>query len=411
MTNFPINFNQRFAKRGLYRFLTNIEVGEIAITDPTGTTHFGKKCDTLASGKIHISNPTAFTAIALGGDIGLAESYIAGYWQTPNLTALLTVLARNANTMFAFDRRQSWLKKLRALLWHRQKKNTPLQSKLNILAHYDLGNALFEYFLDPHMMYSSAIYPSPKATLEEAQQNRLAIICQKLRLTPDDHLIEIGSGWGGLAIYAAQNYGCHVTTTTISDKQYQLCESRIKALNLGHKITLLQQDYRELRGQYDKLVSIEMIEAVGPQYYDQFFKQCSALLKPNGLMLLQSITTVDQRYEQVLNDVDMIKRYIFPGGHLPSMTVIQNNITQHTDLNLVDLHDITPHYALTLSAWRERFNRDPEKLKTMGFDEFFCRLWNYYLSYCEAGFKVRSVNVVQSLFAKPQWQFDHLTRI
>jgi cyclopropane-fatty-acyl-phospholipid synthase len=280
-------------------------------------------------------------------------------------------------------------------------RNTRNGSRRNIEAHYDLGNDLFEQFLDPSMMYSAAYYQTPDMSLEKAAIAKLDRICLKLELTPDDHVLEIGSGWGGFAIHAAQHYGCHVTTTTISKQQYELACARVKQMGLEDRITVLMKDYRDLQGQFEKLVSIEMIEAIGHQYVNTYFSSCSHLLKPNGMMLLQAITITDQQYEVALRDVDFIKRYIFPGGFLPSITLMTNSIAKCTDMKLFHMEDIGPHYATTLRDWRQRFIQNIEQIKTHGYSDVFTRMWDFYLCYCEGAFRERAIGTVQMLLTKP----------
>ncbi|MEP2617567.1 MAG: cyclopropane-fatty-acyl-phospholipid synthase family protein, partial [Marinomonas sp.] len=303
------------------------------------------------------------------------------------------------NKMYA--KRPIW-SRIGAKIVHRMNANTKKGSKDNISAHYDLGNDFFFLFLDPTMMYSSAIYPQQEASLEEAAVHKLDRICQKLQLTEADHLLEIGTGWGGMAIHAAKHYGCKVTTTTISKEQYEFAKERVEAEGLQDKITLLLKDYRDLEGQYDKLVSIEMIEAVGHEYYDSYFSKCSELLKPHGVMVIQAITIADQRYDYARRSVDFIQRYIFPGGCLPSNQVIAHKIASKTDMQIVGLEDITEHYAKTLADWRTRFHEARHHVLDMGFDDVFCRMWDFYLAYCEGGFKERAISTGQFVFAKPE---------
>lgn len=279
--------------------------------------------------------------------------------------------------------------------------NDQTNAKSNILAHYDLGNAMYERFLDATMMYSSAVYLTPETSLSAAQQHKLALICQRLQLTADDHVIEIGTGWGGFAIYAATHYGCQVTTTTISDAQYQEAQRRVNDAGLEDKITLLKQDYRELTGHYDKLVSIEMIEAVGHEYLPTFFAKCNDLLKPTGLMVLQAITFNDQNYQEYLNSVDFIQTHIFPGGCLLSNQELNTQFTQQTDMVIKQLHDYGFDYAYTLRDWRTAFMTQREEIKALGYDEAFIRLWEFYFCYCEGGFLERTIGVVQVTAVKP----------
>jgi cyclopropane-fatty-acyl-phospholipid synthase len=281
------------------------------------------------------------------------------------------------------------------------KNNSRKGSKENILAHYDLGNELYKSFLDPTMMYSSAIYPEPSSSLEEASLYKLDHICRKLKLNERDRVIEIGSGWGGFAIHAATHYGCHVTTTTISEAQYQEAQERIAEAGLSKQITLLKQDYRDLEGQYDKLVSIEMIEAVGYKYLPVFFEKCGSLLKSGGMMLLQAITIQDQKYSRYIKDVDFIQKHIFPGGCLTSNSHMLSMITEKTDMVVRSLEDFGFDYAKTLKEWRHRFLASFSRLESKGYDQRFKKLWEFYLSYCEGGFKERSISVVQLVSAKP----------
>jgi len=285
--------------------------------------------------------------------------------------------------------------------FHWLHRNTRHGSHRNIAAHYDLGNEMFELFLDETMMYSCGIFEHPKASITEASLAKIKKICQKLQLKPDDHVVEIGTGWGGFAIYAVRHYGCRVTTTTISPAQYKLAVQRIEKAGLSDRITVLCQDYRELSGQYDKLVSIEMIEAIGYSNFDAYFDTCSRLLKNDGMMLLQSITITDQRYQTAKRSVDFIQRYIFPGGCLPSVSVLADSVARQTDMRLFHMDDIGPHYATTLRLWRQRFFANLEQIKELGYADHFVRLWDYYLCYCEGGFMERALGTVQMLLTKP----------
>jgi cyclopropane-fatty-acyl-phospholipid synthase len=287
-------------------------------------------------------------------------------------------------------------------LAHWYHRNTRAGSRRNIHAHYDLGNELFELFLDPTMMYSSAVFPRPDASLEEASVHKLDLICRKLELTPDDHLLEIGTGWGGLALHAARNYGCRVTTTTISKNQFDFATGRVRSAGLSDRITILSEDYRDLKGTFDKLVSVEMIEAVGLQFLDTYFRACSERLKPAGRMLLQSITIADRNYEQARHSVDSIQKYIFPGGALPSCGAILASVGRISDLQLTGLHDIGLDYARTLQVWRERFLARLPEVRRLGYPDEFIRMWEWYLAYCEGGFLERAISAVQVVFDKPE---------
>jgi len=285
--------------------------------------------------------------------------------------------------------------------WHRLRDNTRHGSRQNIAAHYDLGNDFYATFLDRSMMYSAALFERPDATLQEAQTAKLERLCRKLDLKPSDHLLEIGTGWGGLALHAAREHGCRVTTTTISREQYDMSRRRVREAGLEQRIDVIFEDYRDLRGTYDKLVSVEMIEAVGHRWYDKFFGKCSELLKPDGLMALQAIVIDDRHYDEALKSVDFIQRHVFPGSTIPSVGAITSCAARVTDMHLVHHEDLTPHYARTLELWRERFFANMDRVRALGFDERFTRLWEYYLCYCEGGFSERQIGSVQMLYAKP----------
>ena len=351
-------------------------------------------------GKIHIHDVSTYQDFVKGGSIGAAEAFINGKWTSPDLTSVIRIFAKAQQQTDELDKKKSWLNKIKNSIFHWKNRNNQCGSKRNILAHYDLGNELYTRFLDPEMMYSSAIYPTADTTLAEAQLHKLDVICKKLSLKPEDHLLEIGSGWGGLAIYAAQNYGCKVTTTTISDAQFDYANERIHALGLTDKITLLKKDYRELTGTFDKVVSIEMIEAVGFEFLPSFFKQCNDRLKVGGKLLIQSITIADQRFDSYRNNVDFIQRYIFPGGFLPSITVLSQNVTDHSSMTIESLDDIGLDYAKTLADWRASFLRKWTELLEFGYDEKFKRLWLYYFAYCEGAFLERATSTVHIVASK-----------
>lgn len=353
----------------------------------------GKKNQLHAT--IHVMKPQMYARFLFAGSIGAGESYIEKEWESEDVTAVIRVFARNLALLDGIEKKFSFLTKPFDMVSHWRRHNSVEQAKQNILAHYDLGNALYERFLDPHMQYSSAVYSNPTDSLSAAQENKLRTLCEKLQLSANDHLLEIGTGWGGLAIYAAKNYGCRVTTTTISDAQFEWATRKVKEAQLAEKITLLKKDYRELDGSYDKLVSIEMIEAVGKRYLTSFFEQCQARLKPNGIMVLQSITIRDQRYQSYQRGVDFIQKHIFPGGFLPSLTVLLEHFTDNTAMQVMDVHDIGLDYACTLNHWRQNVQQAQSELQELGYDERFFRLWNYYLQYCEGGFLERATSTVQ----------------
>jgi len=348
-----------------------------------------------------VVDPAFYQKLVLGGSVGAGESYIDGHWRCDNLTALVQIFARNAALLDALESGLARISKPALKLLNWRNRNTLTQSKKNISAHYDLGNSMYQLFLDQSMMYSSAVYPTPDSTLAEAQQHKLKQICEKLQLTEQDHLLEIGTGWGSMAIFAARNYGCKVTTTTISKEQHDYAAEQIAAAGLQHKITLLFQDYRELTGQYDKLVSIEMIEAVGHEFLDGYFAKCASLLKSDGLMVLQAITIADQRYEFYRKEVDFIKKFIFPGGCLPSMVRMADAVAKHTDLVIRQVQDIGFDYAKTLADWCSNFMAARDAVHQLGYDDRFVRLWHFYLCYCEGGFLERATSAVHLVLTKP----------
>ena len=387
-------------RRAVLRQLANLRHGLLLVHEGSEVLHFGTPQSSQRA-EIRVNDPAVWGLVAGNGSIGAGEAYIHGYWSTPDLTAVVRIFVANLDVL---DAMESGLARLgRPLIQglHWLNRNTRQGSRRNIAAHYDLGNDLFEQFLDPTMMYSAAMFLRGDDSLQQAQLNKLQRICEKLVLQPSDHLLEIGTGWGSMAIYAASQYGCRVTTTTLSSEQYAYTERRIREQGLEDRITLLLEDYRDLVGQYDKLVSIEMIEAVGHRFLPTYFEQCARLLKPEGLMLLQAITIRDQRYEQARQSVDFIQRYIFPGGALPSMHKMLEVISRHTDLNLHHMEDFGLHYARTLRLWRENLSQARQRLEQLGYDDYFYRLWEFYLCYCEGGFLERTIGTAQLLLAKP----------
>jgi cyclopropane-fatty-acyl-phospholipid synthase len=385
----------------VFSVLAKFTYGQLEIVEGTQHSFFPKTIgNTELKGVIHVHDMSMYKDFVKGGSIGAAEAFIAGKWSSTNLTNVIRIFAKAQQETDTLEAKKSLLNRAKNIISHWQNRNTQTGSKKNILAHYDLGNELYERFLDPEMMYSSAIYPSETASLDEAQLHKLKTICDRLSLTEDDHLLEIGTGWGGLAIYAAQNVGCKVTTTTISDAQYAYAEQRVEELGLADKITLLKKDYRELTGQFDKVVSIEMIEAVGFEFLPSFFKQCNDRLKEGGKLLIQSITIADQRFDYYKNNVDFIQRYIFPGGFLPSINVLNNHLTQHSQMTVESIDDIGLDYAKTLADWREKFLEAWPELLPLGYDETFKRLWLYYFAYCEGAFLERSTSAVHLVARK-----------
>jgi len=381
--------------------LNKISIGSLSLQDGKSRYTFGDRNNKKLHAEIFVHDPKFYRFVVFGGSIGSSEAFMSGYWSSPNLTNVIRIFAVNAHLTDELESKFNFLIRPFFRVVHYLNKNSQRNSKRNISAHYDLSNNFFKLFLDETMMYSSAIFKTRNQTLKAASLNKLDIICQKLNLKPTDHVVEIGSGWGGFAIFAAENYGCKVTTTTISQQQFSYTRNLINKKKLGKKITLLFEDYRNLEGKYDKLVSIEMIEAVGHHYYHEYFKKINTLLKPDGIALIQAITIRDQRYSQALQNVDFIQKYIFPGSCIPSVEIIQKNLTRETDMIISDLENINHHYAKTLNLWKKAFNKNQNKIIKLGFDERFIRMWNFYFSYCEGGFAERVINDFHILMSKP----------
>ncbi|QSX40286.1 SAM-dependent methyltransferase [Shewanella cyperi] len=406
----PLSQLDRMARNIVLRLLPRLRDGQLTLIDESDGDcqihRFGTAGELYA--ELCVSDGRFWRRLLLGGSIAAGETWVEGLWQSPDPVALVRLLARNMSLLDTLERRLGWLTFPFNRLRHLANRNTLTGSRANIAAHYDLGNAMYQGFLDPNMQYSSAIYPHGGASLDEAQRHKLDLICQRLALQPGDHLLEIGTGWGGLAIHAAKHYGCHVTTTTISRAQHDYARIWIEHEGLGDRITLLLEDYRALEGQFDKLVSIEMIEAVGHAFLPDYFQRLSNLLKPGGRLLLQAITIADQRFEQYLKGVDFIQRYIFPGGCLPSVSHMTNLLARNTDMTLVRLHDHGLHYAQTLRDWSQRFLAMAPELRRQGYSDDFIRLWHFYFAYCEGGFRERSISLVHFEAAKPgagSWQY------
>ncbi|WP_374603240.1 class I SAM-dependent methyltransferase [Arenimonas sp.] len=389
----------RLLRRRLLATLDGLDGGRVHLVDALGTVELGRPGGLEV--RIEVLDPGFYRAAAAQGSVGAGEAYMDGLWRCDDLVALVRLLVINRDRLDAMEtglaRFGGWL--LRG--WHALRRNTRAGSRRNIAAHYDLGNDLFRLFLDDSMMYSSAIFADENETLEQAQWRKLERICRKLDLQPGDHLVEIGTGWGGLAVHAASRFGCRVTTTTISKEQHALATERVAAAGLSDRVTVLLEDYRDLQGEYDKLVSIEMVEAIGHQYLDTYLAKCASLLKPEGLALIQAITIEDHRYEQALGSVDFIKRFIFPGSFIPCVSALTGAAARASDLRLVNLEDIGPSYALTLQRWRQRFLDRLDEVRALGYDERFIRMWEFYLCYCEGGFRERSIGDVHLLLARP----------
>lgn len=394
----------RLARRLVLGKLRTLEHGHLVIEEKHGERFsFGQpEAEASISAKIVVRDPNTYTQVLLNGSIGSGEAYMQGSWTSPDLVAVIRLMVANMSLLDDMDSRWSFLHKAFLRVLHHFNANSRSGARRNIAAHYDLGNEFFKLFLDPTMLYSAAVFPGESASLHEASLNKLDKICNKLQLSDKDHLLEIGTGWGGLAVHAAKNYGCKVTTTTISREQYEHAKAWVEREGLKDRVTLLMKDYRDLDGQFDKIVSIEMVEAVGHKYYREYFSRCSRLLKDDGLMVMQAITIQDQRFHSYRKQVDFIQRYIFPGGCLPSNQVIAHHISADTDMQIVALEDITHHYARTLRAWRDAFFANIDTVRRQGFDSAFINMWDFYLCYCEGGFLERVISTAQFVFAKPR---------
>lgn len=379
--------------------LEGLKHGQLVIEDAFGRAVLGRAGD-QAPVLVRVENPALYRALAASGSVGAGAAYIRGHWRCDDLVGLIRLLLKNRDLLDGLERGTAliggWL--LRA--WSALEPNTRRGSREHIAAHYDLGNEFFALFLSEDLMYSSALWEGADDTLEAASRRKLDAICRSLELNPGDELIEIGTGWGGLALHAARHYGCRVTTTTISREQHALACERVARAGLAERIRVLLEDYRDLKGRYDKLVSVEMIEAVGARYLPTYFAKIGALLKPGGLALLQAITIEDHRYERALREVDYIKRHVFPGAFIPSVSAMLEAKRRVTDLNLIRFQDFGLSYARTLEVWRKRFLARRADVRRLGFDDAFIRLWEFYLAYCEGGFRERSIGVAHLTFEK-----------
>lgn len=391
----------QLARRSIFTFLNSLEGGSLRLEDPNGSHVFG---DPSSAEGIHamivVKDTRTYRMVMLGTSIGAGEAFMEGYWTSPDLPSVIRLLCRNLPGFRGLGGTVSRMIRSMKQFRHRLASNTVTGSKRNIRAHYDLGNEFFATFLDRRMMYSSAVFPYPGAGLESASEHKLKKLGSHLGLTENDHVLEIGTGWGGLAVYLAENYACRVTTTTISAEQYAYSCELVEKRGLNRQVTVLNQDYRELEGQYDKLVSIEMIEAVGHQFLSTYLSRCNALLAPKGRLLLQAIVMPEQRYAAARNGVDFIQRHIFPGGGLPSLESILNSAGRHTRLQMKYLEDIGADYAETLRHWRYRFMSNSERISALGFDDRFMRMWQFYLAYCEGGFDENAIGAAQIVMVK-----------
>ncbi|EKO4004574.1 cyclopropane-fatty-acyl-phospholipid synthase family protein [Vibrio fluvialis] len=398
---------QKGARSVALKSLQLIKIGSLTLEEAyeghdVTVEHFGFAHEGQPQAYIRVTHPGFYGRVLKGGSIAAAEAYMDGWWDSPNLTAVTELMARNLSALDQLEAQSSFVTRAMNKVGHWLKRNSIVRAKQNIEAHYDLGNDLYQTFLDERMLYSSALYLSTSDSLEQAQIQKMDRLCQQLQLTANDHVIEIGTGWGAMAIYMAQHYGCKVTTTTISEEQFAYAEAEITRLGLEAQITLLKQDYRLLEGQFDKLVSIEMIEAVGKAYLASYIEKCQSLLKPGGLMAIQAITIADQRYDYYSNNVDFIQKYIFPGGFLPSITVLTQMATRHTDFIVRDVFDIGMDYAKTLADWRLRFEAALNTVQALGYDERFVRMWRFYLCYCEGGFNARTISTIHMTLQRGQ---------
>ena len=389
-----------FFKSILFRKLKGINNGELTIIDGAKKHIFGIAGSAFKA-ELEVYSQEFYVFLGSGGTNGAAEAYTAGYCSSKNLVTLIQLIIKNKNTLLGLESGLARLTNPITKFIHKQRQNTLQGSKNNILAHYDLSNDFYKLWLDPTMTYSSGIFSRKESSMQDASVEKIDRICRKLNLSNKDNVLEIGTGWGSFAVHAAKNYGCKVTTTTISDNQFQYASELISNEGLSDKITLLSKDYRELEGAFDKVVSIEMIEAVGAEYVPGFFEKASSLLKKNGLMVLQGITYNDPNFDDYKNSVDFIRKYIFPGSCLVAMPQILNAIKEKTDMVMIDSEDITQHYAKTLEIWREDFQKALPQVKELGFSESFTRIWNFYLVYCEAGFLENLIGDFQLVFAKP----------
>ncbi len=386
---------------GVLSRLAGLRGGQLVFVDGDMQARLGVQVKGQAAARIEVRDPEFWWAVALRGSVGAGESYGSGHWSTPDLTAVVRLLSSNLEVTDQLEGGLARATVPALKLYHRLRSNSRDGARRNISAHYDLGNEFFDLLLDETMMYSAGIYESETSSLHEAQLAKLRRIGRKLRLGPEDHLLEIGTGWGGMALLAAEEFGCRVTTTTISERQHERAVERIRAAGLEERVTVLFQDYRDLRGEFTKLVSIEMVEAIGWRQYPSYLVAISRLLRSDGLALVQAITIQDHRFERAKRSVDFIQRHIFPGSCIPSIAALTAAMAKHSDLRLAHLEDLTPHYARTLRDWRENLTRNAAGIRRLGHDEEFLRIWEFYLCYCEGGFQERAIHDVHLLFAKP----------
>ncbi len=382
------------------RRLARLNRGRLTMLDGSSAYEFGDRQSTDLQVTVNIRDERAYRYLVTGGSLGAAEAYLQNLWDCDDLVTFFRFMIRNTTTLREIDRRWSRFRFRFRSVAKLLQRNTKAGSRRNIASHYDLSNQFFELFLDETMTYSSGIFEHPQATLQEASVAKYDRICRTIQLSPDDHVLEIGTGWGGFAIHAARKYGCRVTTTTISKEQHEYARRRIEQNKLDDRVTLLLRDYRDLDGVFDKLVSIEMVEAVGHEFLSTYFSQCMKLLRPKGWFALQAITIGNDEYDRYRQSTDFIQRYIFPGGCLPSLATIDQAANATQRLKLMDISDFASHYAVTVAQWRDRFHRNLKTVRELGFDERFIRMWDYYLCYCEAGFREGRIGLSQFLYRK-----------
>ncbi len=396
------SFFQEAIRKIFFSIVNRLKLGRIHFRDGDRLMSFGRMTgDVPLEALVTVRHPGFYNRIVFGGSVGAGEAYMAGLWDTDDLTALIRIILLNGDVFEGMDGLWTRVSAPAYKVFHALRRGTRKGSRDNISAHYDLGNDFYELFLDETLTYSCGVFENEGLTLRDASLSKYDRICRKLALKASDRVLEIGSGWGGFALFAAKHYGCHVTTTTISKEQYALAAERVREARLEDRIHILCRDYRDLKGRFDKLVSIEMIEAVGHQYLETFFRRCSDCLKEDGMMVIQAITIADHVFEKHKKNVDFIKRYIFPGSCIPSIAAMSRAVARATDLKIDHLEDITPHYPKTLRAWRSRFFENIEQVRALGFSSTFIRMWEYYLCYCEAGFQERYLGDVQIRLIKP----------